>query len=129
MATSLLCAFGGLAVLAVEPRAASRRAPRFEPGAIRLAWTDRRIRHAYLGYFGHMWELYAMWAWVGAAAAASYAMRMARPTAESLGKLTAFLAIGLGAPSSACRAGWMGDRTGKANVTILAMAASGARRC
>ena len=125
VATSLLAALGGLAVLAARLGPHHARAPRFEPGAIRLAWRDRRIRHAYLGYFGHMWELYAMWAWVGTAAAASYAMRMETVAAESLGKLTAFLAIGLGA-FVCVPAGWMGDRTGKAEVTILAMLASGA---
>lgn len=122
--TSLLAAIGGLAVFAAKLGPHHARAPRFEPGAIRLAWTDRRIRRAYLGYFGHMWELYAMWAWVGTAAAASYAMQMATAEAESLGKLTAFLAIGLGAIVCVL-AGWMGDRAGKAEVTILAMLASG----
>ncbi len=124
IATSLLAAIGGLAVLAARLGPHHARAPRFEPGAIRLAWTNRRIRRAYLGYFGHMWELYAMWAWVGTAAAASYAMRMELSAAESLGKLTAFLAIGLGA-FVCVPAGWMGDRAGKAEVTMLAMLASG----
>ena len=124
VATSLLAAIGGLAVLAARLGPHHARASRFEPGAIRLAWTNRRIRRAYLGYFGHMWELYAMWAWVGTAAAASYAMRMELSAAESLGKLTAFLAIGLGA-FVCVPAGWMGDRAGKAQVTMLAMLASG----
>ncbi len=124
IATSLLAAIGGLAVLAARLGPHHARASRFEPGAIRLAWTNRRIRRAYLGYFGHMWELYAMWAWVGTAAAASYAMRMELSAAESLGKLTAFLAIGLGA-FVCVPAGWMGDRAGKAEVTMLAMLASG----
>jgi MFS family permease len=124
VATSLLAAAGGLVVLAAKLGPHHARAARFEPGAIRLAWTDQRIRRAYLGYFGHMWELYAMWAWVGTAAAASYAMRMELASAESLGKLTAFLAIGLGA-FVCVPAGWMGDRSGKAEVTMLAMLASG----
>ncbi len=37
----------------------------FEPRAVREAFANRRVRLATLGYFGHMWELYAMWAWFG----------------------------------------------------------------
>jgi MFS family permease len=51
-------------------------------------------------------------------------MSMETSEAESLGKLTAFLAIGLGA--FACvPAGWFADRVGKAEVAIAALAASG----
>lgn len=38
----------------------------FEPRAVRDAFANRRVRLATLGYFGHMWELYAMWTWFGA---------------------------------------------------------------
>ena len=62
------------------PPGSGRRTPApsaFEPGALRLAWTDRRVRLAFLGYFGHMWELYAFWAWIGAAATVALAPRVA----------------------------------------------------
>ena len=125
VATSLLAGLGGLLVLAVGLGPHHARSPGFRPGAIRLAWTDRRIRRACIGYFGHMWELFAMWAWVGAAAAASYSVSMDADSAESLAKLTAFLAIATGA--FACVfAGALADRIGKAEVTIIAMAVSGA---
>ena len=125
LSTSLLAAFGGLLVLVIGLGPHHARAPRFAPRAILLAWTDRRIRGAYLGYLGHMWELFAMWAWIGAAAAASYAVSLDRAEAESLAKLTAFLAIGLG--GLVCLpAGIWADRIGKAEVTIAAMAVSGA---
>jgi MFS family permease len=121
---SLLGCLGAGVVLAAGLGPHHARAPRFEPGAIRLAWSDKAIRHAYLGYFGHMWELYAMWAWVGAAATASYAATLDRAGAVSLGKFTAFLAIALG--GIACvLAGVCAGRIGKAEVAILAMAASG----
>jgi MFS family permease len=123
-ATSLAAAAGSLLVLGVGLGPHYARATKFEPRAVALAWTDRRIRSAYLGYLGHMWELYAMWAWVGAAAAVSYAATIDEAEAQSLSKLTAFLAIGLGA--FACiPAGWFADRVGKAEVTIVALAASG----
>ncbi|MCB1494884.1 MAG: MFS transporter [Bauldia sp.] len=121
---SLLAGVGGLAVLAAGLGPHHARSPRFEPGAIRLAWTEPRIRAAYLGYFGHMWELFAMWAWIGAASTISYAATLGIARAESLGKLTAFLAIALGGLTCVV-AGRVADRIGKAEVTIIAMTVSG----
>ena len=37
-------------------------APRFEPKAAARAFTDRGLRLANIGYLGHMWELFAMYA-------------------------------------------------------------------
>ena len=124
VAVSALAGVGGLVVLGVGLGPHHARAPTFDPGAIRLAWTDRRIRAAYLGYFGHMWELFAFWAWIGAASAVSYRASLDTGAAESLGKLTAFLTIALGALACVW-AGRTADRIGKANVAIIAMAVSG----
>ncbi|MFC4350560.1 MFS transporter [Fodinicurvata halophila] len=124
LAASLLAALGGLLVLGVGLGPHHATAPRFRPAAIVLAWRDTRIRRAYIGYLGHMWELYAMWAWVAAAAGASYAARLDQAAAESLAKLTAFLAIALG--GLACiLAGRLADRHGKAEVAITALVVSG----
>jgi MFS family permease len=124
VATSALALVGGLLVLLCGLGPHHARAPRFSTRAIALAWSNRRIRLTYLGYFGHMWELYAMWAWVGAAAAASYGALLGEAEATRLAKLTAFLAIALGGLTCA-PAGWVADRIGKAQVTIIAMALSG----
>ncbi|WP_333814428.1 MFS transporter [Tabrizicola sp.] len=108
----------GLAVMAAGLMAAVRlgphhqRAPGFSFGVLALAWRDRRLRLAYAGYLGHMWELYAFWAWIGSVLALSLA--------EGHARLTAFAAIALG--GLACLpAGGLADRIGKAQVARAAM--------
>jgi predicted MFS family arabinose efflux permease len=65
-----------------------------------------------------------MWAWVGLFAAFSYSATMPAGTAGQFAKLTAFLAIAAGGIASIV-AGLVADRIGKAEIAIIAMAASG----
>ncbi len=120
--TSGFAVLGAAAILAIDLGPYHQRSTRFDPGAIMLAWRDPAIRRAYGGYFGHMWELYAFWAWVGVAAAQA-ALLANHAAPDRFGALIAFLAIGLG--GVACvPAGWLADRVGKATVARGAMIGS-----
>lgn len=121
--STLLAAAGGVAILTVGLGPHHARAPKLDITAIALTWTDRRIRLAVIGYIGHMWELYAFWAWVAVFATGSYALAGAAD-AGGLGKLTAFAAIAMG--GLACvPAGWYADRIGRARVAMACLIASG----
>lgn len=98
--------------------------PKLNPRLVMLAWTDKKLRRAFIGYLGHMWELYALWAWIAPAAAASYLYQMPQESAVEWSKLTAFFAIASGALLCPF-AGRLADKIGKAELTIVAMIISG----
>jgi MFS family permease len=124
-AASAIAVAGGLVALASALGPYHGQTATFDPRAIAAAWTNRRVRLAYAGYLGHMWELYAMWAWIAAATAVSYRVSLPAAQAETFAKLTAFLSIAAGGVMCVV-AGVVADRIGKAETAIIAMAVSGA---
>jgi MFS family permease len=118
--TSALTLLGGVIAWRFVPEGPYPFPPApFDPRQLRLVLRNRGVRLASLGYFGHMWELYAMWAWFliffrdghgGGAESAAYAT---------------FVVIGIGGIGCVV-AGTIADRLDRATVAASAMIASGA---
>lgn len=122
MFVSLLALVGGGIVLVFVDSG-----PHAMPGA-KFDWTqaakvfkNRGVRLASFGYFGHMWELYAMWAWLPVMIRASVDAQSG-PT--RFAELASFLVIGCGAIGCVV-AGLVADRIGRTLVTSWAMIISG----
>jgi MFS family permease len=123
LATSALTVAGGLlGYLAVPEGPFSFPRAVFSPRQAGLVFHNRGVRLASLGYFGHMWELYAMWTWF-----LVFATNAIEAHGEEVGARAAyatFAVIGIGA-LGCWVGGLLGDRWGRTRTTAAMMAVSG----
>jgi len=120
--SSGVCLFGGLLMAFFVPDGPYlKAAPAFNPKAVTGLFRRRMLRAAALGYFGHMWELYTLWAFVPVFLGA-YASRT--PDFWLNIPVWSFAIIGIG--SLGCIVGGMlSIRHGSAVVAAVQLAVSG----
>jgi MFS family permease len=122
LATSVLCVAAGWIAAVTRPGPFLGKAPPFDWRFAGRAFADRPTRLANFGYLGHMWELYAMWAWVPLFLLASYERAGWRPESA---RLAGFGVLAMGAAGSVL-AGLLADRLGRTLITVWSLAVSGA---
>ena len=114
---------GGLAIFLVQLGPSHRKAGKFRPALVLGMLRRRSILLANGGYLGHMWELYAMWAWVGTFLVWGLQQGGVTPSWADPAMMT-FIVVASGA-LGCIAAGLLADQFGRTTVTMVAMAISG----
>lgn len=119
LGAGVLAGLGGIAILFFRPGPLLGARPPFRPSQALEAWRNKGLRLANLGYLGHMWELYACWAWIG--------LFLAGVLGGAPGQAGPWVFGVLAAGAVGCVvAGLIADRWDRAAVAALCMLTSGA---
>ncbi len=119
---SVLATFGGALIYLFVPNGPHRKAgQKTDLTAIFTVFKNRKFRAAAFGYFGHMWELYAFWAFVPVMLA--YYLNLHPEMNFNISQFS-FIIIGVGGVSCAI-GGLISGRLGTRNTAAIALSLSG----